>query len=198
MNVIVAVEKVIGHVIAMKEEDQEVEAILQEEDILLVDQDQEVTQVDLVQDLDLDPDPDLVRVVLDPEVILDHTLVIVEAEEDLEVVPYVALEVVDLAPTPEIDHILVLNPHVLDQEADLDQNLHLALDLAPDLQHTIVHVLVHTLDLVLDLVLVLVQDLIPDLHLLNQIHQLEVKTVKNQWMKINQKLLLKMKLRIKK
>jgi len=131
-------------------------------------------------------------------VILDHTLVIVEAEEDLEVVPYVALEVVDLAPTPEIDHILVLNPHVLDQEADLDQNLHLALDLAPDLQHTIVHVLVHTLDLVLDLVLVLVQDLIPDLHLLNQIHQLEVKTVKNQWMKINQKLLLKMKLRIKK
>jgi len=198
MNVTVVVEKVIGHVIVMKEEDPEVEVILQEEDTLHVDLDPEVTLVDLVQDLDPDLDPDLARVVLDPEVTLDHTLVIVEVEEDLEVVPYVVLEVVDLAPTQEIDHILALNPHALDQEVDLDQNPHLALDLAPDLQPTIVHALVLILDLVLDPVLVLAQDLIPDLHLLNQIHQLEVKMVKNQWMKIKQRLLQIMKLRIKK
>jgi len=187
MNVIDVVEKVIGHVIVTKEEEVEAEVgvILQEEDILLVDQDLEVIQVDLVLDLDQDLDPDLVRVVQDPEVIQDHTLVIVEAEEDQEVIPYAILEVVDLAPTLEKDLTLQdLNHHALDPEVDQDpiQNHHHVQDLVLDLVHTVALALVQ--DLVLEVTLVLAQDLIQDLHQLNQIHQLEVKMEKNQWMKI--------------
>jgi len=187
MNVIDVVEKVTGHVIVMREEGVEAEAevIHQGEDIHLVDRDLEVIQVDLVQDLDLDQDQDLARVVQDLEVIQDPTLVIVEAEEDLEVVLYVILEVVDLALTQEKDHILQdLNPHVLDPEVDLDliQNHHLVQDLALDLAHTVAHALIQ--DLVLEVILVLAQDLVQDHHLLNLIHQQEVKMEKNQWMKI--------------
>jgi len=200
MNAIDVVEKVTGLVIVMKEEDQEAEVIHQEGDILHVDPAQEVIQVDLaqdlVQDLDLglDPDPDLVKVVQDLEVIQDHIPAIVEVEEDLEVVPYVVQEVADLVLTLEKDHIHQdLNHHALDPEVDQDLFpilLHVhVLDL--DLVHIVVHVLVLVLDLILEVVHVLVQDLIQDLHQ-SQIHQLEVKMVKNQWMKIKHKSILRM------
>lgn len=192
MNVIDVVEKVIGHVIVTRGEDQEVEVevIRQEEDIHLVDRDQEVIQVDLVQDLDpdLDLDPDQVIVVLDQGVILDPILVIVEVEEDPEVVPYVTPEVVDLVQTQEIDRTQDLNPLVLDQEVDLDpiQNHHHVQDLVLDLAHTVAHAL--ALDLALDLVLEVNLVHVPDLdqgpHPLNLIHQLEVKMILNQWKKI--------------
>jgi len=191
MNVIDVVEKVIGHVIATRGEDQEAEVIHQEEDIHPVDRDLEVIQVDLVQDpdQDQDPDPDLDQVALDQEVIQDPILVIVEVEEDLEVVHYVTPEVVDLAQTQEIDLTLQdPNPHVLDQEVDLDpiQNHPHVQDLALDLAHTVALVLAldHALDHALEVNLVLVLDLDQDLHPLNLIHQLEVKMVKNQWKKI--------------
>jgi len=199
MNVIDVVEKVIGHVIVMRGEDQEVEVevIHQEEDIHPVDRDLEVIQVDLVQDPDLDPDLDQVIVVLDQEVIQDPILVIVEVEEDLEVVPYVAPEVIDLALTQEKDLTHQdPNHHVLDLEVDPDpiQNHHHAQDLVLGLVHTVALALVldHALEVILVLlhvhvhvlVLVLVLDLNQGLLLLNLIHLLEVKMVKNQWKKI--------------
>jgi len=132
-----------------------------------------------------------VIVVLDQGVILDPILVIVEVEEDLEVVPYVVLEVVDLALTQEIDLTHQdPNHHVLDREVDPDpdpfQNHHhaqdLVLDLVLDLVHTVALAL--AVDHALEVILVLVLGLIQDLLLLNLIHLPEVKMVKNQWKKI--------------